>query len=382
MVRTMKLLLLTRNMPPIIGGMERLIWHIADELSAEYEVQAVAPTGSADHAPKGIEITEAPISPLWRFLVQLLFSAFFISMKWRPQIIFAGSGLTAPIAYILSRLTRAKAIVYLHGLDIEIKNLFYRLIWMPLIRRCDRIIVNSNNTRRLAIAAGIDESHIDILHPGVDLPDLAQAQNAANEFLRRYNLHHTPLMLYVGRINERKGLFPFVQNILPMVIEGSPSAKLIVIGDEPKYALHQGRRILDKVHSSIDKNHLQEHVIFLGSPPYHDPELTNAYFACNALVFPVQDISGDAEGFGMVALEASAHGTPTVAFSAGGVPDAVKDGVSGRLFNPGDDTGFAECLINYLDYEKTAPDMDCRSFAESFSWKCFGEKLRHICLHT
>lgn len=369
-------------MPPIIGGMERLIWHIAHELSTEFDVRAVAPTGSAAHAPEGAVITEVPIRPLWRFIAQLLFSAALISMRWRPQIIFAGSGLTAPIAYILSRLTRAKSIVYLHGLDIEIRNYFYRLIWIPLIRRCDRVIVNSSNTKRLAIAAGINEADIEILHPGVDLPDLDQAQDAANDFLHRHNLHDAPLMLYVGRINERKGLAPFAQNILPRVIDAVPAARLVVIGDEPRHALHQGRRILDQVRNSITDNHLQEHVLFLGAPAYHDPVLDHAYFACSVLVFPVQDIPGDVEGFGMVALEAAAHGTPTVAFSVGGVPDAVEDGVSGRLINPGDDAAFAECLSSYLNPGKTAPDMACRSFAEDFSWKCFGERLRHICLHT
>ena len=38
-------LVLTRNLPPLMGGMERLIWHILDELTPAFELHAVGPRG-------------------------------------------------------------------------------------------------------------------------------------------------------------------------------------------------------------------------------------------------------------------------------------------------------------------------------------------------
>ena len=41
------ILIVTRNLPPLVGGMERLNWHIADELSRHAEVHVIGPTGAA-----------------------------------------------------------------------------------------------------------------------------------------------------------------------------------------------------------------------------------------------------------------------------------------------------------------------------------------------
>src|SRR3546814_12930756 len=65
------------------------------------------------------------------------------------------------------------------------------------------------------------------------------------------------------------------------------------------------------------------------------------YKAASAHIFPVREIPGDPEGFGMVAVEAAAHGVPTIAFATGGIVDAVAEGESGRLIRPGDYGAFA-----------------------------------------
>lgn len=42
-----RILHITRNLPPLVGGMERLNWHIADELSRCAQVQLIGPEGCA-----------------------------------------------------------------------------------------------------------------------------------------------------------------------------------------------------------------------------------------------------------------------------------------------------------------------------------------------
>jgi phosphatidylinositol alpha-1,6-mannosyltransferase len=102
-----------------------------------------------------------------------------------------------------------------------------------------------------------------------------------------------------------------------------------------------------------------------------------AYMAADVLVFPVQEIPGDIEGFGMVAIEAAAHNLPTVAFAVGGVPDAVRDGISGALVARGDNESFARATIKFLD-PRSGLRTDSRQFAESFCWQKFGQRLRSI----
>jgi phosphatidylinositol alpha-1,6-mannosyltransferase len=112
-----------------------------------------------------------------------------------------------------------------------------------------------------------------------------------------------------------------------------------------------------------------------------DATLGQAYRSSRVHVFPVLDLPGDMEGFGMVALEAAAHGLPTVAFAVGGIPDAVSPEVSGLLITPGDYAALATGIIALLAGER--PDItaqSCRDFAAGFAWSRFGERARSLCM--
>lgn len=375
-----RVLAITRNLPPLVGGMERLVLHMIDALCTDYRVHALGPVGSSRHLPPEVSVSEVPAAPLWRFLLLASWRAVGAALKPPPRLVLAGSGLTAPFAWVAARIARAPCVVYLHGLDVETRHPLYRLLWRPFLRRCDRVLVNSRFTRDLAARIGIDAGRIEILPPGVELPDMAKAEEKRRAFRSKHGLDNVPLMLYVGRITARKGLAVFVQDILPAVFARQPRAKLVVVGAEPAQALKQSagetRRVLDL----LNVQGLSERVVFLGELEQDDPDLSAAYFAADALVFPVQSIPGDNEGFGMVAIEAAAHGLLTVAFSAGGVPDAVKDGVSGYLLDAGDNSGMAKRLTDLLSHT-ISPDgaASCLRFASEFSWPNFKNKLLTIC---
>ena len=296
-------------------------------------------------------------------------------LRARPSLVFSGSGLTAPIAWLAARFAGATSVVYLYGLDIKVEHPVYRLLWLPFFRHFDRVLVISNYTRSLALESGISPNRIQILHPGVALPDLARAQDQRIEFRERFKLGDRPMMLYVGRINVRKGLSVFARHILPTIIHATPEARLVVIGDEPRNALRNTPGEWAKVERTLTELGLTHIVEFLG--PQDDETLSMAYMAADVMVFPVQDIPGDIEGFGMVAIEAAAHNLPTVAFAVGGVPDAVSDGVSGALVAPGDNESFARATIKFLD-PRSGLRTDSRKFAESFCWQTFGQRLRSI----
>ncbi|MEJ2714430.1 MAG: glycosyltransferase family 4 protein [Acidihalobacter sp.] len=373
-------LVITRNLPPLIGGMERLVWHIVDELRADYRVHVIGPGGCARHLPADVNATEIPLKPMFRYLLRTKLAAIGQALRLRPTLVFAGSGLTAPFAWLAARLTGARCISYLHGLDIEARHPIYRLLWRPFQRRCDRVLVNSHFTQQLAIEAGIDSERIAILHPGVALPDTSQADKLGTEFRARHALGDAPLMLYVGRITTRKGLAAFVQNILPIIVDRHPTAKVIVIGDEPTQALHHQTGERQRIQQALTDKKLQDKLLFLHD--VDDASLQAAYFAADVLIFPVQDLPNDHEGFGMVAIEAAAHGLPTVAFAVGGVVDAIKNRHSGNLVSPGDMAAFAQNVIALLAVtppERSAWANTARTFAAKFAWPNFGRRLIHLC---
>ena len=110
-----RILIITRNLPPLVGGMERLNWHMANELSKYADVKVIGPSGSAALKPEQVTITEAPLKPLPLFLLVTLLKAIWLAIRWKPEVLLAGSGLTAPIAWLASKLCGARSAAYLHG---------------------------------------------------------------------------------------------------------------------------------------------------------------------------------------------------------------------------------------------------------------------------
>ncbi|RPE62999.1 phosphatidylinositol alpha-1,6-mannosyltransferase [Tibeticola sediminis] len=365
-----RLLLITRNFPPMWGGMERLNWHLAGELSKTFDVRVVAPVGAAEHAPGAVSVREVPLQPLRRFLTAAGLAALAEARRFRPQIVLAGSGLTAPLALVAARACKARSAAYVHGLDVVVPHPVYRALWLPALRRMDRVIANSAPTAQLARKAGVAPERIAIVHPGVEIP--APDPTARARFRQRWNLPpDAPVLLSVGRLTARKGLREFVQEVLPTVACARPDVVLVIVGDAPKQALYAQAQTPESIFAAARDAGVAPNVRWLGT--LFGPDLAEANFGADLHVFPVRDLPGDPEGFGMVAIEAAAHGLPTVAYATGGVVDAVREGQSGRLVSPGDAAGFAQAVLATLA-SPFAPE-GCRTFAQGFAWDEFGHKL-------
>jgi phosphatidylinositol alpha-1,6-mannosyltransferase len=352
--------------------MEKLNWHLADQLSRKVEMRIVGPSGAKALKPDATEVDEVPLKPLWGFLLGTLRTACSIARQWKPDVILAGSGLTAPIALIAARLCNARSAVYLHGLDITVPNRVYRLLWLPLIRRIDFIFTNSQPTSILATTAGINRERIQIVHPGVELKPLGEWKANARRFRDRYQLGDCPLLLSVGRLTARKGLLEFVTRCLPEIARSHPDVVLLVIGDAASNALHSKAQSIQDIEAAAKAAGIDSNVRFLGVVP--ENELLAAMDASNLHIFPVREVPGDPEGFGMVAIEAAARGLPTAAFACGGVIDAVRDGVSGRIVEQGDYPALTQVVLELLA-ENGAHREGAIAFAHSFSWPRFGEQI-------
>lgn len=367
-----KILIVTRNLPPLVGGMERLNWHMADELSKYAETHVIGPGEAERMKPENVGFSGIPLKPLWRFLLHAGWQAICKARKWKPDVILAGSGLTAPIALLAARLYGARAVAYVHGLDISVNHPVYRTLWLPAIRRLDRVIANSSPTAELAEKAGVAKERIGIVHPGVKLPERPQTQETIDHFLQENRLNGKKILLSVGRLTSRKGLREFVQLALPIIISREPDAILVVVGDAPTDSLHAEIQTPQSIQAVADAVGVGEHLRFLGV--ITDPaKLATAYQASSVHIFPVRHIPGDPEGFGMVAIEAAAHGLPTVAFATGGVVDAVKSGVSGELTHPGDYEQLANLACQILTAPPIAEGMS--TFVHNLSWESFGDQI-------
>lgn len=369
-----RILLITRNLPPLVGGMERLNWHMADELAKQAEVQLIGPRGAAALKPLSIALTEAPLKPLSLFLLVAFCRGLWIALRWKPDVILAGSGLTAPIVWLLSKACGARSAAYLHGFDITVNHRLYRELWRPIFKKLDHVIVNSTPTQQLALAAGVNRSNISIVYPGVSLPETPQRAESIAAFKERHGLTGKKILLSVGRLTTRKGLREFVEQALPTIVKTEPDAVLVVIGEAPKNSLGAGIQSMESIQAQAKQSGVARHIRFLGVITDKNL-LATAYEAADVHVFPVRQIPDDPEGFGMVAIEAAAHGVPTVAFATGGIIDAVEVEQSGYLVTPDDYPALAYFVLQLL-LESTSPwQKSAVSFAQSFSWSAFGTKV-------
>lgn len=353
--------------------MERLNLRLAEALLRTGRVSVIGPAGSSSYLSAEIKVTEVPVRPLPWFGFRAFLSAFRLVFKERPAWMVAGSGLTAPVTLLIARIVGAKAVVYVHGLDLLAANALYQSVWVRAIRLSDIIIANSRNTASLAAGAGVPEDRVHVLNPGVSIPDYVECSSGKvfNEFSSR------KVMLSVGRLTERKGLRGFISDVLPLIVKQVPDVMLVVVGDDASDALGSariGRR--EQLRGLVLAHGLQEHVAFVGA--CNDEVLQDLYRVSRVHVFPVVEIPGDVEGFGMVALEAAAYGVQTVAYAVGGVPDAVIDGETGALVSPGDTQGFARKVVEILQLESAEARKRCRDFAERMAWPVFAERLSVI----
>jgi phosphatidylinositol alpha-1,6-mannosyltransferase len=147
-------------------------------------------------------------------------------------------------------------------------------------------------------------------------------------------LAERPVIVCVSRLVRRKGQDTLIR-ALPAIRKRVPGTALLLVGDGPD------RGYLEQLARDV---RAPEDVVFAGGVPGAD--LPSWYGAGDVFAMPCRTRRRglDVEGLGMVYLEASACGLPVLAGDSGGAPDAVRDGVTGRVID-GESPGAASHVL-------------------------------------
>jgi glycosyltransferase involved in cell wall biosynthesis len=168
--------------------------------------------------------------------------------------------------------------------------------------------------------------HRYLMPNGINYEDFfINAKDAVTEL----QLKEKPLVLYVGRLTEAKGIATLIS-----AMQGIDSAKLIIIGD-------------GKIRAALEKQaeELNIDVIFMGAvAPQEIPLWMSA-----ATVFVLPSLS---EGRPTVINEAMASRTVCIASDIAGTRELIIDKKTGFLVAPGDAESFRKRIKSVLDDEK------------------------------
>ena len=370
-MKTKKILIITKNLPPQIGGIERLTDKTIQVLSDRFQCTVIGPMESKKFVDKNCTFVGCNSNNLFLFFFECLYKSIIASLNEKFDILYAPSGLMSPITGIIGIFSKAKRVTYIHGLDIAANNYIYKKIFVPAILSSDLIITNSKNTSNI-IKDKKFNNELTIINPGVEIPELEENNNSG--FKSNYSLNGKKILLTVGRLVKRKGVAEFIQHALPIIIESNPDVFYIVIGEEAANAVKKDSSVRSQILSCIEFANMENHVLMIDR--VSDEDLISAYMSSNLFIFPLIESKTDIEGFGMVAAEAGASGLNTVAFDVGGVGDAVIKDKTGCLIPAGDYALMAEKVTYYLALENNFFNKkECQDHAKIYSWERFSEQV-------
>jgi phosphatidyl-myo-inositol dimannoside synthase len=235
----------------------------------------------------------------------------------RAKTVHAGDGLLTVLFPVLAAFRpHRRRTVTAHGLDVSWSPRWYRALIRSALYFADSIAAVSRSTETIITSFGIPRERITVIpcamHPADCPPSPKKNQ-----------------ILLLGRLVRRKGAGWFIRHVVPRL---DPAMHVVIAGDGPE------RQTIESSPSP--------RVTVLGEVT--EEKKRALLLESRLLVAPNIDIPDDPEGFGLVCLEAAAHGLPTVAARLQGLPDAVQEGVTGLFFTAGsaDDAVRAidECL--------------------------------------
>jgi phosphatidylinositol alpha-1,6-mannosyltransferase len=351
-----RVMVITPDFPPAKGGIQILTHRV---VSAMRELEPIVVTlgqpGAAEFdREQNFRIVRTRATPSTRrfSIAGLNATAGMVGVHERPDVVLSMHIVAGPAAALLRRQLGVPFVQYIHAKEVGARPALARFA----LTRADRVIAVSHYTRDLALAAGANPARISLIYPGVDLPagSPAPRQRAG-----------PPTVLTISRLEDRYKGHDVVLRALPLVRVEVPDVRWHVIGDGPlRFALEERARAMD----------LGECVHFLGSvsDAERDRELSTADAFCMVSRMPTGGFAG--EGFGIVYLEANAHGLPVLAGATGGALDAVVPEETGLLVDPEDHVAVADALVRILTDRAVAQRLGSggRARAASLTWTAAG----------
>lgn len=243
-------------------------------------------------------------------------------------------GYNAIVAAELRRagLINGPLVVTFHGADL---NVYPRNhpegVYESVFDMSDVLTVGSEFGRDRLLSLGAPDKRVKVLPMGVDL----------NRFVRSGSRDHEEVptrILTIARLVEVKGVRYAIKAVGRLVDQGR-DIQYWVVGEGPKR---------DELEALVAHLGIEGSVTFFGAVTQE--EILEFYRRAHLFMLPgVRSSTGAVETQGIVLAEAQAMELPVIATNCGGIPESIRDGVSGTLVPPRNVEALVGALSDLLD---------------------------------
>jgi teichuronic acid biosynthesis glycosyltransferase TuaC len=260
-------------------------------------------------------------------------------------------------AMLLNRTWHKPLVVTIHGYDaVQLgRGKLRRRHIVRAMQATDRILCVSSKLARQCLEHHPHPDKFHVLHDGFRITEPGPRPSPRPD--------GGPLLLSVAHLVPLKGHRHVLQAVASLR-EEMPTLRYRIVGDgylkQELEALARALGIADAVE-------------FLGHLPHQN--VMGHYAACDVFVLP-----SSPEGFGIVYLEAMAHGKPVIACQGEGIGDVIEHGKTGLLVPPRDSTAVAAAIRTLLLDPKAARRIGAagKDRASQFTWRRNAERLLGI----
>ena len=356
-------LIVTRAFPPELGGMQSLMWGLTKEMSKNFMIKVFA-----DYQENHKEFDKKQ-----NFSIERVGGIKFLRKIRKAQLINEFlkenkvQGIIADHWKSLELIkTDKKKYCLIHGKEInhpKESSLNKRVI--KVLNNVEKVIANSEYTKKLAINNGVNKEKVKVINPGIDpVKELNKKSLEKVESLLKIK---TPRLITVSRFDKRKNHEKIIM-ALRNLKQIYPDIVYICIGygDEEQ-----------NLKEIVEKLDLSTQVMFFKDIT---DDLKNSLIAkSDIFVMPSIIYKTSVEGFGIAYVEAAQYGIPSLGGKDGGASDAIEHNKTGLICdgnNLDDIYSSLNSMIEnkkYLEFGKNA-----KEYVSKFQWEKILEEYKKI----
>ena len=377
----MKSLFIVNDFPPILGGQSTYLYNLVRAFPVG-KVIVLAPyqkncqdfdtkqkfTIIRKHYLSRIPIIEK----IFKIVIPFIHTLFILKKNQVKHIHCAHVLSTGVMGMLLKKMFGQSYYVYTFSSDIMEfqKYYFIKLLLVSVLKNATKVVAISEYNNDKLVDLGVDPGRIIKIMPKIDFQKFSEPIDC-NDMISKYNLHNKRIVLSLNRLVERKGNDTMIRAIAK-VKNKVPNAVYLIVGSG------EYENNLRELTSQLNLNN---DVVFVSAASGQD--IMKFYNLCDVFVMLSRELKekGDAEGFGIVFLEANACGKPVIGGNSGGIPDAVIDGETGILVDPMDIDQISEVVVKVLndrEYARKLGENGYNRAKSRFDWSCGIKEIEEL----